>query len=291
MFVGKFNKYHDEEYIARALESLGHDLIRVEQSIGNALIHRKLVLSKPDLLLFSKWDFNQSVLDAIKKLELEGMKSVCWLFDLFIGYERESRIKTSPYFKAQYVFSTDGGHDKEWKAYGINHTCVRQGIADDECVLLPLNNPDRIVFVGSDNPFYQERTKMMEKLQKDYFQFKWLGKSNTDSIRGMRLNELYASTRVVVGDSVYSPHYWSNRVVETLGRGGFLIHREVEGIKEAYPDLVTYDGTYENLKRKINYYLEHEDERLEIVKKNFEHVKNNYTIIKQCNKLLSCLNQ
>ncbi len=126
----------------------------------------------------------------------------------------------------------------------------------------------------------------MDKLSLDY-NFKWFGRYSTNEIRGLPLNELYSQTKIVVGDSVYSPHYWSNRVVETLGRGGFLIHREVEGLKEVYPDLVTYDGTYDDLMKKIDYYLAHEDERREIIKKNFERVRDYYTMDKQCQKLLN----
>lgn len=83
----------------------------------------------------------------------------------------------------------------------------------------------------------------------------------------------------MIGDSVYSPNYWSNRVVETLGRGGFLIHREVEGLSKEYPDLVTYEkDNYEDLKNKIKFYLLNYDKRYEIIQKNFDWVKNNYTI-------------
>ena len=130
----------------------------------------------------------------------------------------------------------------------------------------------------------------LEQLAKMY-NFKWFGRKNTDELRGENLNEIYAKTKIVVGDSVYSPYYWSNRVVETLGRGGFLIHRDVPGIKEEYPDLVTYDGTMEDLLKKIDYYLSHEEERQEIIRKNFEHVRDHYTMDKKCEELITWLNQ
>lgn len=286
MFIGKFTKLHDEEYIARSFEQLGFDVIRVEQSTQQTVIHRHIITRKPDILLFTKWEYLGIIHDAMSRGKSWGMKSVCWLFDLYWGYEREFRIKKSSYFKADYVMTTDGGNDSKWKEAGINHRTVRQGIYDKECVLYPVKDPEGIVFVGSENPCYPERTEVMIKLRDDYPSFKWLGRIDTNAIRGTDLNRLYARTKIVVGDSVYSPYYWSNRVVETLGRGGFLIHRDVPGLKEEYPHLVTYDGTYNDLKSKIDYYLYHEDERLELVRKNFEFVKKNYTMDKKCNELL-----
>lgn len=285
--IGKFNKMHDEEYIARSLEMLGNDVIRINQTPDQGLIHRKIVLCRPELLIFTKWQTDKLGKDALERSKEWGMKTVCWLFDLYWDYEREYRIKNASYFRADYVFTTDGGHEGKWKEVGINHHCVRQGIYDKECFLLPPHNPEGIVFVGSENAFNLERNIMIDKVKTHYgLDFKWYGKHNTDHVRGTNLNELYRRAKIVIGDSVYSPYYWSNRVVETLGRGGFLIHKDVPGLKEEYPDLVTYDGTFEDLKEKIDYYMAHEEERLEIINKNFNHVKNNYTMDKKCKELL-----
>lgn len=284
--VGKFNLFHDEEYIARSFELIGHEVIRIDQTQPPETTHRKITLSKFDVLLFTKWDFPKFMQTAFERSKV---KTVCWIFDLYWGYDRENLIPYAAYFKADYVFTTDGGNDKRWKKAGINHQTVRQGIYKDECFLAPLNNPNGIVFIGSENALFPERTAYMELLKKDYPDFQWLGRRNTNAIRGTDLNALYANKKIVVGDSVYSPNYWSNRVVETLGRGGFLIHKDVPGIKKEYPFLVTYDGTYTDLREKIDYYLKHEDERLEIVKKNFEWVRDNYTMEKKCADLISKL--
>lgn len=270
--IGKFRKLHDEEYIAQSFESLGNDVIRIE--------HGEQYTGDLDLLIIGKCK------DIPK-----GYKTVSWLFDLYYDYHREHLVKTAPYFKTEIVFTTDGGHSKRWKEDGINHICVRQGIFKDECFMGMLQQSEYdVVFVGSDNPIYPERTIIMRKLANRY-KFCWFGKRNTEEIRGRMLNQLYARSKIVVGDSYPSPHYWSNRVVETLGRGGFLIHRYVEGIKEEYPDLVTYDGTDKDLYEKIDYFLSHDEEREVIRRKNFELVKNNYTMDKKCKEILNYVTQ
>lgn len=286
VFIGKFEKIHDEEYIARSFEYLGHTVIRVSQDEPEMYIHKTIVQHQPDVLLFTKWNWGLFGDDAIKRGKEWGMKTVCWLFDLYWNYPREWQIKKKKFFKADYVFTTDGGNEAKWKEAGVNHFCVRQGIFRQECQLRPGEPEFDVIFVGSDNPYYQDRTKMVRRIS-EFYSFRWFGRKNTDELRGMPLNKRFGKSKIVLGDSVYSPYYWSNRVVETLGRGGFLIHRDVPGIKDEYPDLVTYNGTFEDLKSKIDYYLEHEEERLEIVKKNWEFVKDNYTMDKKCKELLN----
>lgn len=284
LYVGKFSSSDDEEHIAQSLENLGHEVIRLPMSMTEQEMHRKITLSRYDFILFAKWEPSQLIKEAIKN---KNTKTVCWLFDLYWDYPRQYRLKSSWYFKADKVITTDGG-EHPWSKIGINHSCVRQGIFDKECYIEEFNEPDGVVFVGSDNPFFPERSKLMNQLNIDY-QFEWIGKHSSKEARGPVLNSIYAATKIVVGDSVYSPGYWSNRVVETLGRGGFLIHREVEGIKEEYPFLVTYNGKYDDLKSKIDYFMSHEEERRDIVIKNFNWVKEHYTYDKKCKELMDII--
>lgn len=287
-FAGKFKRLYDEEYIAQSFEMLGHEVVRISEGHTADEMIEILQESKPDIFLCTKFQIPQAdkVLAFLKEVNIP---SVSWTFDLYWDYEREHRIKTTPGFKCEYVFTSDGGHQGRWEAVGINHQCVRQGIFTEQCVREPYNDPKGVIFVGSHNPQYPERQKMMSFLDHKY-DFQWYGKFDTNYVRNEELNELYAKSKIVVGDSVYSPYYWSNRVVETLGRGGFLIHQDVEGLKREYPHLVTYRrGDLGDLQQKINYYLTHEDERREIVEKNFAWVRARYTADKKCAELLAKL--
>ena len=286
--IGKFKRLHDEEYIARSFESLGHEVQRIEQGHNWTTIAAEMNKFRPEVLLYSKWECPRELRSTLVTL---NPKKVSWIFDLYFNYPREWQVDTRWFFKASdVVFSTDGRHGPQWTQKGIKHFCVRQGIYKPECWYRIDEPKYDVVFVGCDNPLYKERRVTMEKLAEKY-NFEWFGRRDTNEMRGEQLNELYAKSKIIVGDSVYSPYYWSNRVVETLGRGGFLIHRDVPGLKEEYPDLVTYDGTFEDLTKKIDYYLEHEDERREIIRKNFEHVRDHYTMDKKCNELITWLNQ
>lgn len=281
-FIGKFVNLYDEEYIARSFEILGCQVRRIPQYLPPFDIKEALLSFKPDILLYTKWECPLELKPTIETLKQTGMKTVCWLFDLYFDYQREYHVKNKSFFKSDYVFTTDDGHQRRFDELGINHKCVRQGIYKPECVLFPFQSIDNeIVFVGSNSPIYPERSKLVQELGAV-----WYGKKNTNELRGVALNELYAHSRIVIGDSFPSAHYWSNRVVETLGRGGFLIHREVEGIKEVFPHLVTYN-TKEDLLKKIAYYTKHEEERRELVRKNFINVRDNHTMDVKCQLLLN----
>lgn len=291
--VGKFNLIHDEEYIAQSFEDLGCTVRRISQSLDWNDIANALVAFKPDLLLFSKWNWHPNLDKILQKLRREDTKIASWVFDLYFGYHREYQVRNAKFFNGvDMVFSTDGGHNGEWARYGIKHTLLRQGIYHKECFIVPEEEKEHdVIFIGSDNPVFPERKELMELISYKYKNFKWYGKKDTCEVRSTDLNDLFAKTKVVIGDSYPSQNYWSNRVVETLGRGGFLIHRDVAGIKKEYPDLVTYNGTPQDLLKKIDYYLCNDSQRKKIIKKNFDIVKNNYTSIHRCEEILKWLNQ
>lgn len=292
VFVGKFQRIYDEEYIARSFEMLGHEVIRISDTASWIDQDQTLLRHKPDIILYCKWNWRPELDKTIGLLRKTGTKLVCWVFDLYFGYSREWLVRNSKMFRGDLVISTDDGHRVQWINYGIKHHCVRQGIYKEHCKLYPIEKIEHdVIFVGSDNPYFPERKEQLRQLD-EQFKFKWFGKKSTNDLRGLELNEEYARTKIVVGDSFYSPQYWSNRVVETLGRGGFLIHQEVEGLKEEYPDLVTYKrGDTKDLIEKIKYYLQHEDERREIIRKNFELVQSRYTMDKKCRDVIDIINE
>lgn len=285
-FIAKFStRSKDEENYAKTFEELGHEVFRIDERHVVDQMVGYIETIQPDFILWFKLSVAQP-----KELRerLRKYKTVCWVFDLYWGYSREYRLTTHPAFTADIVVSTDGG-EHPWSSIGINHHCIRQGIYKDDCFLAEGNPEDTIILVGSENAGNRDRTLAISSLQLHYGErFKWYGRHDTNEVRGNDLNSLYATNKIIVGDSVFSPYYWSNRVVETLGRGGFLIHQEVSGLKEEYPYLVTYPrGNFDELKRLIDYYSTHEKERKEIVEKNFKWVKDHYLMEEQCKKLLT----
>ncbi len=177
----------------------------------------------------------------------------------------------------------------------MNHHTLRQGIYAPEAHLgKPYNTNVEIAFVGCDNPWWPERKMLMKHLKYKYKSiFQWYGRGVP--LRGEDLNDMFASVKIIVGDSVYSPNYWSNRVYETLGRGGFLLHPRVPGLEkefEYYKHLVPYDiNDYDQIDGIIDHYLKADKEREEIQLAGHEHCKKLYTYKHRCKQLIKLIHE
>jgi len=218
---------------------------------------------------------------------------VLWIFDLLWETPREYLCQV---FARDFdlILTTDGGHQKEWQNIGANHRVLRQGIYD-EYAFIGKKHPQYecdVCFIGNNIVWYPPRQKLIAKLQRKFKnRFKRWGEEN--SIFGRKLNDVIASSKIIVGDTVYSPYYWSNRIYEVLGRGGFLIHPYVPGIEEEYipyKHFIPYEaGNFEMLKDLINFYLKKNSIRDKIRKSAFEWTKKYHLYSHRCQRLIKLL--
>lgn len=297
LYIGDFKEhYSTERYIVHALEELGYEVMAKQE--GYMLITdadfmvQEVVEFNPALVMFSKGKPKGNSYGFIEGLKKKGIPTCSWLFDLYFDLPIDRawrlRAKDAP-FNCDVIYTTDGGHHKQFAELGITSKTLRQGIHESEAILYDREKTYDVIFVGGDG--FKTRVEMLEGLANRYGKkFERFGDTPDNIVRNLPLNELYASTKVVVGDSQPSPHYWSNRLYETLGRGGFLLHPKTEGIKDEFTDgvhLVLYErGDLQDLYDKIDYYLTHDEEREKIRRAGFEHVKKNYTYKKRCIELM-----
>lgn len=297
LYFGSFDMPYDTEvYISDTFESLGHTVTRNKPSTTSISELGDLLKQKFDFILLSKGWFEEQD-KAMKMIKDSGIPTVGWFWDLCWNTPREWILWKHPLFKADYVFTTDGG-DWDWKKYGINHQVIRQGIYEPEAIKGKVKKEYQydVVFVGTNSHKtdfgWSHRPELLNFLKRYYGdRFKHFG--NADGVRNLDLNDVYASAKVVVGDSVHSPHYWSNRLYETLGRNGFLVFPNIEGIDKEfipYKHFIPYDYfEFGKLAEIIDYYLEHDEEREIIREAGFEHCKKKHTYKHRCIKLLECL--
>ena len=296
LYIGDFRaSFSTERYIAHALETLGYKVIqRQEDSFNTKSLQAVLDDIKalnPVLVMFSKGKPGNGVA-FIEGLRALGIPTCSWIFDLYfdlpIDRAYRLRIKDAP-FNADVVYVTDGGHHEQFKELGIVSKTLRQGIHEPEAILYDREKTRDIIFVGGN--VYHTRNDLLGGLKLRYGnRFEQFGNKPDNQVRGLPLNELYASTKIVVGDSQKSDYYWSNRLYETLGRGGFLLHPYVKGIEEEFEDskhLVLYErDNLQDLYAKIDYYLTHDEEREKIRKAGHELVKTKYRYKDRCVELM-----
>ena len=286
--------------MARTLnEDLGHEVVFLQEDAVNAgeVLN---VASGCDVMFWTRtWGLRgiERVLDI---LEQRGVPTVSYHLDLYFHLGREKDMRSDPFWRTKYVFSPDGGSQDLFDAAGINHHWLWPAVFRKECVPgRPQERFDRDVgFVGSTSVYHHEwadyRRRLLQHVKTKYRRRFGMWPENGPAVRGQDLNDLYASVPVIVGDSLCPgfdhPFYVSDRVFETVGRGGFIIHPFVEGLDSVFTDgetIVFYDyNDFDGLIDRIDHYLSNDEERERIRWAGHRLVKDQHTYT---NRLMSAL--
>lgn len=294
------------------MEALGHVVeFHQENEPGIFVVAAERLRTEPriDVVIWTRTGWNPPVphdeqYAMLGAAKAEGIPTVGPHLDRWIGLEREGQIDEEPYFRCQIMATADGGHQAEWAERGIDHRWFPPGVSEFECGGGTYNRrlASDVAFVGSWRPGYHaewtHRPELIDFLRRTYrnrCRF-WGGPGR--SMRGAALRDLYASTKVNVGDSCLvggATAYLSDRVPETLGRGGFLMHPHVDGVTDGtlYTDgvhLVTWPlGDWGELRRLVDYYVVHDDERRAIAEAGRRHVLEHHTYTVRMRDLLDTL--
>lgn len=287
-FLGNFSETFTTEYHhLQTYRKLGHEVFPLQE--GTDSISQILArASKADLFIWTHTHGKNMrdmdmVLDALKALDIP---TASYHLDLWMGLQRQVDIQSDPYWKVDYFFTVDklmaefmNEVDKLPKGFYLP-----AGVYEDECYIADYNEKYKhdVIFVGSKiyHPEHPYRGHLIDWLAAKYGKrFAHYG-HRMGQIRGDELNSLYANSKVVIGDTLCTnfnyPYYLSDRVFETTGRGGFIIHPYIKGLEELFQlqikkggayntelaEIITYEyGDFDYLEYLIDYYLENEKER------------------------------
>lgn len=218
-----------------------------------------LTLRRVDFVLWTRtgWDWNRILgadgqqkarnmqLAFLELARMVGRPVVGYHLDIWFGLGRQHQLD-EPFFKCDVMVTADGGHPDEFRDLGINHVWFPPAISRGEAEVGMFRDEfhSKIAFVGNWQGDYhkehQHRHDLVAWLQKNYpNDCAFWPKRGQHAVRGKDLQDLYASVDVVVGDSCFAgtglANYWSDRIPETLGRGGYLLHPDVPGLHDHYP--------------------------------------------------------
>lgn len=234
-----------EGHISRAFEELGWQVIKASESDTE--------FPDADVMFYHKF---------MPPKEYSG-KKVCWYFDKVDFNGRKEEVDES-FKRSDLFFATDGDYSK-----AIN---LHQGVGYD-CRGGQVVEAPEIAFTGS---IYGERGEWHKKL-KDIYGDRYEAFNDK---HGRDLNDLCVSTKVMVSPQYpQTDKFWSNRVYNTLGRGGFLIHPYCKDILKEFKDgknIVLYKD-FDDMVKKIDYYLENDEEREKIRIAGRDLVRSKYT--------------
>lgn len=296
--------FSTESELDYTLEDMGHHVIKLQE---NKITTDEVVTTVRErgtrLLIYVHthgWGTVGTITPhkMVEQIRSSGIKTCSFHLDRFFGLNRldgrEDRIGDHAFFRTDMMFTADGEDDSRWESRGIKHHWLLPGVSKRECCL-GKSSPQYVsplCFAGADfyHPEYPWRNLMVTRLREAYA-------ANFRLYQGVRqeaLNSLYASVRVVVGDHCFSgvPRYVSDRLFETVGRGGFIIYPETEGVTNLIPGLVTYKPQdFADLKKKIDYYIDDDNQKERIARRNQAHewVKENGTYHNRMAELLSVM--
>lgn len=308
-YIGNFTApWCTEVHLAREMRTLGHHVQQLQEPHPGEDKQRFLryveqwcLENRPAVLMFTRtWGLPEEATALWRRLEQAGIVTCSYHLDLYVGLQREAGILDDPFWRTQYVFTPDGDPYSQqfFQQQGINHHWLSPAVVSDEAVHGNFRSDYDydVVFVGSYG-YHDEwpwRPKLIDFLAAQYGRrFKRFGGDVAPGpVRGQDLNDLYASARVVVGDSLHLPghiNYWTDRYFETIGRGGFLIAPKIEGLDhfltpgEHYIPYEHPNGTFTDdqaldmIRRKVDYALDNPDRRHAVKNAGREHVAANHT--------------
>lgn len=310
LYVGNFGPQHSTEtHWAATLEDLGNEVCRVQENhIQTGTLLRDIENFKPDLFLWTRtWAGHISELD-LSKIRALGIPTVSYHLDLYVPLSRRDQppITEDPFWRTDFVFTPDGDpHSAErFKELGINHYYLKPGVFKQECVEGEKREEFMydIAFIGSTTNYHPEwpyREKLVDWLRQTYGGWFRIYGHPYRSVRNQELNDVMASTKIIIGDSL-CPHfthegYWSDRVYETTGRGGFIIHPRIKGLEtefKEHEEIAFYNyGDFDHLKQLIDWYRENDDYREAVRKKGMARTLAEHTYHNRAEELLRVVNE
>lgn len=241
-----------------------------------------------DLLLWTHthgWRTTPAGVAQVERFRTAGVPVVGYHLDRWWGLRRQSEVYAAPYFRLLDVFYCADPQVARWADAGVRAIRMSPGVSDRHQLDGNVSNKWAgydVAFVGNTttgyHPEHTHRHDMLEQLRRRYGRRFAEIPGNGPAIRGDELADIYATVPVIVGDSclVGLDAYWSDRVPETIGRGGLLVHPDTHWSGEYLPGehLVTFrPGDWDAMQRHIDRLLALPDSRVEIAAQGAHHVR------------------
>ena len=308
-YIGNFDpEYSTENDVRKAFESLGHEVIKLQENKTSIQTAKYWALQSDMLLVTGTWDSIKldDMLDLYHDCAVKGIPTATLHLDTFWSTGRQGRKWwRESMFHTAYLFTADGDYQDEWKAFGKNHMWLPPAVRHDAC---HFGTPRAefecdVAFVGSNGIGYHEDVWPDRRILVDYIRnmcqrngwtFRNPGGDDPKVDRGDDMNDFYASAKVTIGDSLClkkeDSHYWSDRVPEATGRGGLLIMPEIDALntKAFYGGaLPTYDWeNYIGLEKLVEKYLADDKLREDTKKKTQAITAKDHTYVNRAQTIL-----
>jgi len=323
LIVGSHLNYNLEHYTKIAFENLGYRVVFfgyrdvigrgasvVRMAISRSNVLRQLLKSIPlgkmnDKLIDAVSDFQPSLLLSIKGeailphtvriSEQLGVKTALWYPDdpRFFGLVKE----IAPCY--DHVFTASEKAVKLYESIGVDAKYLPFACEPSVHRKVELTDEERkrlesdICFIGV---YYPERGKIIRKLRRfnisvygPYWQYFWRG--TKPPVYGEEMVKAFNASRIVLNVHIKDdlPYKTNMRTFEATGCGAFLLTDKPYGLEQLFTprkELVCYQNEKE-LVELLQYYLDHEDERVAIGINGQEKAYRNHTYEHRAKEILA----
>ncbi len=296
-FIPKWSTENDRKW---SFEKLGHIVIPFQENMIKVGDLRRMA-GMLDMLVYSHTHDPNYIIDGLKEFfnECRGkLPTVSVHLDRWAWLDRVKDVGNEATWFTEYIFMADASPEavELYKKFNLNWFYLKPGVIERDCYIAkPDNNsfPHDIVFTGSKgyHPEYKWRPLLIDWLRETYGdRFGHYGNDGLRVVRGDDLNTLYSTAKVVVGDSCFGgrPNYVSDRYFEVRGRGGVLLHPQVDGVDDV--GVMHYEhGNFDDLKEKIDLLLSDDKQREKLRIAGFERVKNYETYTHRAEEIINTI--
>lgn len=253
----------DEGAIAHAFVELGHTVVSIPESYDT---QKMIELSNgSDLVLFHKWDD----VDTLQRLQC---KKAYWYFDL-VDWPDDPTVAGRCRARRNWMeritplvdlgFCTDGDHvakDQTGKLHVLRQGADGRIVGRGEPWKEAHGMRNNILFTG--DPRGGAKRLSFHKEMTSVFGGRYV--NIRSGCYREDLKRVIASTDIAVApDAPVTNNYWSNRVYNTLGFGGFLLHPYCAELAKEYKqsDEIVFYTNREQLRDWIEFYTNRPDVR------------------------------
>ena len=293
-------------YFKKAFQRLGHRVYWIKylklrsylgEKAATALVDKLMSISRPDLLFFHARDIS---FDLLLRAKLR-MPVVMYYDDCISGSSRRFEEVIKQGQQADIMYLTNRGEVPVYLERGVNARFITGGCDPTGHRVVDNTDPfyqSDVAFIGKPNT--PERAECMQMLAKKFDLKLWgsgweqygLSAAATD-VYASEYRKICAGAKIILGWNIDPTIdlYFSNRTWYTLGCGGFLLTAYTPSLEELFgrgKELDWFESVGE-CRDKIEYYLQHDEERQEIAKAGYQLAHNEYSYDKMVEKIIGDL--
>ena len=291
-------------YFKKAFQRQGHPArwikyLKLKSYLGErtatVLVDKRMSVYRPELLFFHGRDISYELLLRAKK----RMPVVMYYDDCIKGSRRsfEEVIKFGK--QADIMYLTNRGEVPQYQEREVNARFITGGCDPTAHRMVARSEhmyQSDVAFIGRPNT--PERAEFMQVLAKKFDLKLWgsgwekygLSASATD-VYASEYRKICAGAKIILGWNIDPTIdlYFSNRTWYTLGCGGFLLTAYTPSLEELFGRGKELDWfeTVEECCDRLEYYLQHDEERKKIAGAGYQLAHNDYSYDKMVERIIA----